>query len=157
MQIEGAYITEVIKLKEYVEHTEDPLMQIVRTHQHNTSSTLFHTATNLQKSLQSDMKQIKNTIARNLKERWEVKRLHGQFPQILDEGLIDKEQSYRWLKFGGIKGDTENVIMAAQDQAISANYCYILGFLGNMTSALCCISLVTQQFLLHNNGFVAFP
>jgi hypothetical protein len=26
MQIEGAYITEVIKLKEYVEHTEDPLM-----------------------------------------------------------------------------------------------------------------------------------
>jgi hypothetical protein len=30
MQIEGAYITEVIKLKEYVEHTEDQLMQIVR-------------------------------------------------------------------------------------------------------------------------------
>jgi hypothetical protein len=47
MQIEGAYITEVTKLKEYVEHTDDPLMQIVRTHQHNTSSTLFHTATNL--------------------------------------------------------------------------------------------------------------
>jgi hypothetical protein len=56
MQIEGAYITELIKLKEYVEHTEDPLMQIVRTHQHNTSSTLFHTATNLQKPLQSDTK-----------------------------------------------------------------------------------------------------
>jgi hypothetical protein len=33
MQIEGAYITEVTKLKEYVEHTEDPLMQIVRTNQ----------------------------------------------------------------------------------------------------------------------------
>jgi hypothetical protein len=32
MQIEGAYITEVIKFEEYVEHTEDPLMQIVRTH-----------------------------------------------------------------------------------------------------------------------------
>jgi hypothetical protein len=59
VQIEGAYITEVIKLKEYVEHTEDPLMQIVRTYQHNTSSTLFHTATNLQKYLQSDTKQIK--------------------------------------------------------------------------------------------------
>jgi hypothetical protein len=79
MQTEGAYITEVIKLKEYVEHTEDPLMQTVRTHQHNTTSTLFHTTTNLQKSLQSDTKQIKTTIARNLKERWEAKRLHGQF------------------------------------------------------------------------------
>jgi hypothetical protein len=32
MQIEEAYITEVIKFEEYVEHTEDPLMQIVRTH-----------------------------------------------------------------------------------------------------------------------------
>jgi hypothetical protein len=77
MQIEGAYIIEVTKLKEYVEHTEDPLMQIVRTHQHNTSSTLSHTATNHQKSLQSDTKQIKTTITRNLKERWEAKRLHG--------------------------------------------------------------------------------
>jgi hypothetical protein len=111
MQIEGAYITEVTKLKEYVEHTEDPLMQIVRTHQHNTSSTLFHTATNLQKSLQTDTKQIKTTIARNLKERWEAKRLHGQFPQSLDEGLIEKEQSYQWLKFGYIKGETESVII----------------------------------------------
>jgi hypothetical protein len=94
MQIEGAYITEVIKLKEYVEHTDDPLMQIVRSHQHNTSSTLFHTATNLHKSLQSDTKQIKTTLARKLKERWEAKRLHGQFPRSLDEGLINKEQSY---------------------------------------------------------------
>jgi hypothetical protein len=111
MQIEGAYITEVTKLKEYVEYTEDLLTQIVRKHQHNASSTLFHTATNLQKSLQSDTKQIKTTIARNLKERWEAKRLHGQFPQSLDEGLIDKEQSYRWLKFGDSKGEKESVIM----------------------------------------------
>jgi hypothetical protein len=93
MQIEGAYITEVIKLKEYVEHTDDPLMQIVRTLQHNIRSTLFHTASNLQKSFQSDMKQIKTTTARNLKERWEAKRLHGQFARSLDEGLIHKEQS----------------------------------------------------------------
>jgi hypothetical protein len=129
MQIEGAYITEVTKLREYVEHSEDALMQIVRTHQHNTSSTLFHTATNLRKSLQSDTKQIKTTIARNLKEIWEAKRLHGQFPRSLDEGLINKEQSYRWLKFGDIKGETETVIMAAQDQAISTNYFKIFFFL----------------------------
>jgi hypothetical protein len=47
-----------------------------------------------------------------------AKGLHGQFPRSLDEGLIDKEQSYRWLKFGDIKGEIESVIMAAQDQAI---------------------------------------
>jgi hypothetical protein len=31
MQIDGAYIAQVIKLEEYVEHTQDPLMQTVRT------------------------------------------------------------------------------------------------------------------------------
>jgi hypothetical protein len=121
LQIEGAYVTEVIKLKEHVKHTDEPLMQIVRTHQHNTSSTLFHAVTNLQKSLQSDMKQIKTTT-RNLKERWEEKKLNGQFSQSLDEELIDTEQSYQWLKFGDIKGETECFIMAAQDQVISKNY-----------------------------------
>jgi hypothetical protein len=97
-------------------------MHIVRTRQCKTSSTLYQTATSFTKSLQSDTKQKKNTIARNLKESLEEKRLCGQFPRSLDEGLIDKEQSYRWLKFGDIKGETENTIMVAQNQAISSNY-----------------------------------
>jgi hypothetical protein len=40
--------------------------------------------------------------------------MHGQFPCSLDEKLVDKGQSYWWLKFGHIK--------EAQDQAISTNY-----------------------------------
>jgi hypothetical protein len=52
---------QVIKLEEYVEHTQDPLMQVVRTHQRNTNSTLFQTATNFKKSLQRATMQIKNT------------------------------------------------------------------------------------------------
>jgi hypothetical protein len=36
---------------------------------------------------------------------------------------VDNEQSYQRLKFGNIKGETESTIMAAQDQAISTNYC----------------------------------
>jgi hypothetical protein len=35
---------------------------------------------------------------------------------------VDKEQSYRWLKFGDIKGETESTNVAAQDQAVSTNY-----------------------------------
>jgi hypothetical protein len=35
---------------------------------------------------------------------------------------VHKEQSYRWLKFGDIKGETESTVVAAQDQAISTNY-----------------------------------
>jgi hypothetical protein len=48
--------------------------------------------------------------------------MHGQFPHILDEKLVDNEQSYRWLKFGNIKGETESTKVAAQDQAISKNF-----------------------------------
>jgi hypothetical protein len=48
--------------------------------------------------------------------------MHGQFPRSLDEKLVEKEQSYRWLKFGDIEGETESTIVAAQDQTISTNY-----------------------------------
>jgi hypothetical protein len=41
MQAEGAYMAETIKLVEYVESKGDPLIQIVRTHQHNKNSTLL--------------------------------------------------------------------------------------------------------------------
>ena len=35
---------------------------------------------------------------------------------------MDIEQSYRWLKSGDIKGETESTVVAAQDQEISTNY-----------------------------------
>ena len=47
--------------------------------------------------------------------------MHGRLPRDLDEKLVDIEQSYRWLKSGDIKGETDSTIVAAQDQAISTN------------------------------------
>jgi len=43
-------------------------------------------------------------------------------PRNLDEKLVDIEQSYRWLKSGDIKGETESTVVAAQDLEISTNY-----------------------------------
>jgi len=48
--------------------------------------------------------------------------MHGELPRNLDEKLVDIQQSYRWLKSGDIKGETESTIVAVQDQAISTNY-----------------------------------
>ena len=56
------------------------------------------------------------------KKRWHGERMQGQLPLNLDEKLVDIKQSYRWLKSGDIKGETESTIVAAQDQAISTNY-----------------------------------
>ena len=41
---------------------------------------------------------------------------------IPDENQVDNEQSYTWLKFGDIKAETENTIVAARNQAINKNY-----------------------------------
>jgi hypothetical protein len=64
----------------------------------------------------------------------ERKRTHGQFPHNLEE-LVDKEHSYRWSKFGDIKGETPplppyafmawcsgSTTVAAEDQALSTDY-----------------------------------
>jgi hypothetical protein len=121
MRVEVAYIAETLNLVEYIESKEDPLIQIVRTHQHNTNSALLQTANKFKKSFPSETKQIKN-ITQIIKGKWEEKWMHGQFPRSLDEKLVDKGQSYRWLKFGDIKGETESTIVAAQDQAICTHY-----------------------------------
>jgi hypothetical protein len=73
-------------------------------------------------------KKVKNSIVEKTKKRWHGKRMHGQLPRNLDEKVVDIEQSYRWLKSGDIKGETESTIVAAQDQAIGTNYfkCEIL-------------------------------
>jgi hypothetical protein len=48
--------------------------------------------------------------------------MHGEFRSNLDETMVDTEQSYRWLKYGNIKGETESTILAAQRQAKGTNY-----------------------------------
>jgi hypothetical protein len=93
----------ITKLTEYAESTEDPLIQIVRTHQNNTKSAMVQTARSLRTELQRGTRQTKDSIAEKTKERWRGKRIHGQFPRSLDEKLVDNEQSYRWSKFGNIE------------------------------------------------------
>jgi hypothetical protein len=79
-----------MKLMEYVKSEGNPLMQVVRTHQHHTNTIVK----NYKKNFQSETKQIKNKMAQN-KKKWEDKRMHGQFPRSLGKKLVNKEQSYQ--------------------------------------------------------------
>jgi hypothetical protein len=57
-------------------------------------------------------------MSQNIKEKLDERRMHGEFTHSLNEKLVDKEQSYRWLKFGDINGETVSKIVAAQYKLI---------------------------------------
>ena len=58
-----------------------------------------------------------------LKQKWEDKSMHGQYPKRVNEKDVDHQMTNQWLKSGGLKTETESLIIAAQDQAIKTNYC----------------------------------
>jgi hypothetical protein len=107
---------------EYVDRKEVLLIQVVRTHQHNTDSAVLQTARYLKTEVQRETRKIKDSIAEKTKEKWHGKRMHRQLPCSLEKKLVDIEQLYRWLKYGDIKGKTKITIVAAQDQAVGTNY-----------------------------------
>ena len=81
MQLEAVHAVEITKLVEYVERKEDPLIQVVRTHQHNTNSAVLQTARCLKAEVQKETRKMKDSIAEKIKERWHGKRMHGQLPR----------------------------------------------------------------------------
>jgi hypothetical protein len=54
---------------EYVDRKEDPLTQVVRTHQHNTDSAVLETARWLKTEVQRETRKMKDSRAEKIKER----------------------------------------------------------------------------------------
>jgi len=69
MQLEAAHAVEMTKLVEYVDKKENPLIQVVRTHQHNTDSAVLKTARCLKIEVQREARKMKESIAEKTKER----------------------------------------------------------------------------------------
>jgi len=115
IQLEAAYAVEITKLVEYVNRKKDPLIKVVRTHQHNTDLAMLQTARCLKTEVQKETRKMKDSLTEKTNEIWHGKRMHEQLPRNLDEKLVDIEQSYCRLKSGDIKGETESTIVAAQD------------------------------------------
>jgi len=63
MQLEAAHAVEITKLVEYVDMKEDPLIQVVRTHKHNTDSAVLQRARYLKTEVQRETRKMKDSIA----------------------------------------------------------------------------------------------
>jgi len=69
-QLEAAFAVEITKLVEYVDMKEDPIIQVVRTHQHNTDTSVLQTATCLKTDVQKETRKMADGIMHKTKERW---------------------------------------------------------------------------------------
>ena len=57
-----------------------------------------------------------------VRDKWKEKAMHGKFPNYLDNDHVDVELSFKWMKHTALKGETEGLITAAQDQALNTRY-----------------------------------
>jgi len=53
---------------EYVDRNEDPLIQVVRTRQHNTDSAVLQTARYLKTEVQRETRKMRDSIAKKTKD-----------------------------------------------------------------------------------------
>ena len=94
-----------VSLKTYVQSSEEELLKAVRAEVSGSQETTTSFKVR---------RRAKNT------QEWKEKPLHGQFVRETEDQ--SNEETWRWLKQGSLKRETEALIIAAQDQALRTNY-----------------------------------
>jgi len=71
--------------------------------------------------------------------------MHGQYIRSINMQLISEEDTLLWLSRGDMKAETENEIIAAQDQILQTTYCAIKMWLTETDANADCINSLMRQ------------
>ena len=141
MNLEKEYKATMIELQTYMTNKDDVQIQAVLRHQNSKvlhsvckeaekypteagttdDMTSDHGNTVTWKAKQLKLK-YKKDFKKMVRDKWKEKAMHGKFPNYLDRDHADVELSFEWMKHTGLKGETERLITAAQDQALNTRY-----------------------------------
>ena len=64
----------------------------------------------------------KEDVNKLVRDSQKEKAMHGKPSKYLEKDHVDQEMSFQWMKYTGLKGETEGLITAAQDQALNTRY-----------------------------------
>ena len=136
-QLELTFKTTTIGLDTYLTSTEDPLLLLVKHHEHRKKlfsikkeAAKFKQELNLPEITPTE-NEATTKYARRVKVKakqhgqlqmhktWEEKAMHGKYPKRIKDADVDQVKTNKWLKAHGLKAETEGLIIAAQDQSLA--------------------------------------
>ena len=141
LQLEASYRVATIGLSTYLTETTDDFLKLVYSHEQSKrkysivkDSIKFQEIINVKNDNPDDFqektstekakivkKQAKQEIMKQFHSSWENKHLHGQYKKRLNKNDTDRQATNSWLKSSTLKGHTEGLIVAAQDQSLATN------------------------------------
>ena len=189
MNLEKEYKATMIGLQTYITNKDDVQIQAGLRHQdskalHSVTKedekylteagttddiTNDHGKTAMWKAKQLKLK-YKDDFKKMVRDKWKEKAMHGKFSNYLDKAHVHVELSFEWMKHTGLKGETEGLITATQDQALNTRY-YSMHIIKHGTTDRCrmchtqpetvehiisgCQTLAADQYLYRHNQLAA--
>ena len=140
IEIENAYKVAIVGLNHYLENRNTVSSNMIIMHEKRKAKysiskiakniveemTDLNFTPNPNKRTAENAKILKHEIKKDLVKkktnRWQSKPLHGKYPSLIRNPHVDFQNTNNWLR-SDIKGETEGLLIAAQDQALyTRNY-----------------------------------